>query len=134
MDGLQYDTVLLEGAAHGLGEALGNLGVVGREIAHLEPVVFGAVLIDRRHEVVAVHEEGVFRQRAAFAARMGRREDRLDDGVARVADLVVLLAVRIALELQEGGIKGCRFGVDHPAPNGHAIVLHGRLQRRFLAG
>ena len=44
------------------------------------------------------------------------------------------VAVGIALELKEWCIKGRRFGVDHPAPNGHAIVLHGRLQRRFLAG
>lgn len=134
MDGFQYDMVFFEGVVYGFGEVFGNFGVVGCEIVYLELVVFGVVFIDWCYEVVVVYEEGVFWQCVVFVVCMGWCEDCFDDGVVWVVDFVVLFVVCIVFELQEGGIKGCWFGVDYLVLNGYVIVFYGCFQWCFFVG
>ena len=71
--------------------------------------------VHRRHEVVAVHDEAVRVQGLVVAARACGHKDGLDVGVAGKAHFVLLLAVAIAFELQEGHIKRRGLHVAHPA-------------------
>ncbi|MNT05299.1 hypothetical protein D3C72_1399140 [compost metagenome] len=100
MHGGEDHPVLLESPAHVSSELTRDALTVGIEVTQLEPVVASTVFIDRRHEVVGVHQERFFVHRCSVAAVAGRGMDPLDDRVRRVTHLVVLQAIATPLELQ----------------------------------
>ena len=97
------------------------------ELQPIGPEVSGAGLVDGRQEVETVHDERVTVQWLVFAPCAGGGDVGLDQGIARIAHLVLLLAIAVSVELQVRGIERCRSGVEHPPPRRDAVVGDRRL-------
>src|SRR3954471_4734087 len=72
--------------------------------------------------------------RAAFTWTAGtcRRDVRLDQRVAGIADLVLLLAVAVALERKVRRIERRGRSVEHPPPRRDTVVGDGDVERRLV--
>ena len=127
--------VLVEGKLDRVAHVFRHGRVRWVDVAHLEPVVARRLLVDRRHEIVAVHLEVLaLGQVGSIAPGTLRREDRLDVSERGIADLVMLFAVAVAFERDKLLVERRNLDVVHPARNDHARFGAGDGQRLFLAG
>src|SRR5580698_3825691 len=90
LHGVQDHPVLLERATHALAHEPRGLGIGRQYVAQLKPKITRGLGVDRRQEVVRVHDE-----RAFVTLRLGipgscGHEYRLDQRMARKSHLVML--------------------------------------------
>lgn len=134
LHGVEHVAVFFKGVLDVLGHHLREGFVVGADVAQLEPVIAGLMLICGGHEIIAVHDEGLVVQRTVRAAGACGGEDRFDQRVGGVADLVMLQAVAIALEFHNFFVKRGGLVVEHPAVHDDAAVGFGDAQGRVFGG
>ena len=108
-----------------------NLGALGHEVFHMQPIVDGLRFRHRRHEVASVNLNTV-RPAALLGPCSCISASKVDDrNVGRIV-IIVVPTVDIAGEISKLLEKRDRLAVIYPAMCDHAVVFKTRFNRHIF--